>query len=165
MNIIRNSENDKPFISFNYKPQKISPWGVGGSFYILNSYPSEQRLKGVFNSPISALQNSCCGCAGWQLHPSTTTSSRAAPSKRSTQSPKHALRSWVMVTMTPAASDRSTARRTLDKPLLILLSSTGKVHGAAAGRRRTQWVEGGWGWGWSSEMSLKAAVDRNVFKV
>lgn len=37
--------------------------------------------------PISELQNSCCGCAGRQLHPSTT-SSIPALSKRSTQSPK-----------------------------------------------------------------------------
>lgn len=60
--------------------------------------------------PISELQNSCCGCAGRQLHPSTT-SSIPALSKRSTQSPKLKLRSSdpAMVTLNtsdPVKSDR-----------------------------------------------------------
>lgn len=74
-------------------------------FYILNFYLSKWKLNWnpVSNLPISALQKSCCGCAGWQLHPSTTPF-MPAPSKRITQSPRHTLRSWDMAMTTLAAS-------------------------------------------------------------
>lgn len=94
----------------------------------------------VFNLPISALQNNCCGWAGWQLHPSTT-SSMPAPSKRSTQSTRHALRSWdmAMMTLTTPPLDKHSGT-----------TSDSVAQQSESGRQSAAW---GWMRGWSSEMS------------
>lgn len=112
-------------------------------------------VASVVNLPISALQNSCCGCAGWQLHPSTT-SFMPAPSKRSTQSPREALRSWdmAMMTLTTPPLDKHSA--TTSDPVKFR-------------RNANQAVSQQRGDGWEVEvvrwalLSWKAAVDRNVF--
>lgn len=118
---------------------------------------NEQKLNRppVINLPISALQKSCCGCAGWQLHPSTT-SSMPAPSKKSTQSPRRTLCSWdmAMMTLTTPALDEHSA------------NTSGSVKSHRKGNRvgSQQRREGGEAEvaGWAL-LSRKTAVDRNPF--
>lgn len=105
----------------------------------------------AFNLPISALQNSCCGWAGWQLHPSTT-SSMPAPSKRSTQSTRHALRSWDMAMMTLTTPPLDKHSGTTSDPV---------AQQSESGRWSAAW---GWMRGWSSEMSSAELKERPLWK-